>query len=312
MAVPRAADVTRRKLDDFLERPLAEIAGPLVRAEMRDPDEIAPDTRVGAYRVRHELGRGGMGVVYLAERDGRSAALKVMRRAAGLDETMLARFRQERGILASLEHPGIARLFDEGVLPDGRPWFAMEYVDGIPIDVYVELHRLPVAARLELFVKVCDAVQHAHAREVIHRDIKPSNILVTTAGAPKLLDFGIAKPTSPSATVLRTRTGQGRLTREYASPEQLRGRRATAASDVYALGLLLFLLLTGRHPGRAGLLERFGLTAPKLGPEFPRELSAVVAKALRRNPSRRYATASELGTRIRTVILSEAKDLTGP
>jgi serine/threonine protein kinase len=293
-----------RRLDDFLERPIAEVAAPLVSAALPDPDAIEPDARIGPYRVVHELGRGGMGVVYLAQRtDGGNVALKIMRQQLDVDETTVARFRQECGILASLEHPGIARLLENGTMPDGRQWFAMEYVDGIPIDAYVEMKRLAVRARLELFAKLCDAVQHAHARQVIHRDIKPSNILVTGAGEPKLLDFGIAKPTSPLAVALRTRTGHGRLTREYASPEQLSGKRATATSDVYALGLLLFLLLTGRHPRRPGgwrrLLERLGLSAPNLGSDLTRELDAVIAKALQRNPRRRYATAGELGAAVR-------------
>src|SRR5690606_25102516 len=214
---------------------------------------LAPGVRVGAYRIVHEIGRGGMGVVYLAERADeefeKRVALKVVKRGMDTDE-VLRRFRHERQILASLEHPNIARLLDGGATSDGRPYLVMEHVEGEPIDAYCDRRRLGIRERLELFRAVCDAVQHAHQRLVVHRDIKPSNILVTAAGEPKLLDFGIAKlldDSSPDATP-HTRTGLRLLTPEYASPEQVRGAPVTTASDVYALGIVLYRLLSGRPP----------------------------------------------------------------
>ncbi len=218
-----------------------------------DDAALAPGVRVGPYRIVHEIGRGGMGAVYLAERADeefdRRVALKVVKRGMDTDE-VLRRFRHERQILASLEHPNIARLLDGGATTDGRPYLVMEYIEGEPIDAYCDRRRLGIRERLELFRVVCDAVQHAHQRLVVHRDIKPSNILVTDAGEPKLLDFGIAKlldDSAPDATP-RTRTGVRMLTPEYASPEQVRGAPVTTASDVYALGVVLYRLLSGRRP----------------------------------------------------------------
>ena len=157
-------------------------------------------TRIGPYRIDRELGRGGMGTVYLAVRGDdqfqKRVALKVLKRGMDTD-AIVQRFRNERQILASLEHPYISGLLDGGTTPDGRPYFAMEYVDGKPIDEYCESHQLDIAARLDLFRKICAAVQHAHQNLVIHRDIKPANMLVTADGTPKLLDFGIAKLLSP-------------------------------------------------------------------------------------------------------------------
>jgi serine/threonine protein kinase len=305
----------RSLLDDFLERPISHVAGPL----LRDADTIAPGTRIGPYRVIRELGRGGMGVVCLGavipsearnlQFDREEVAIKIVARELEMDATSLRRFRDERRILASLEHPGIARLLDDGVTPDGRPWFAMEYVDGIPVDAYATMRQLDVAARLHLFVSVCDAVEYAHRQSIVHRDIKPSNILVGVDDAVKLLDFGIAKLTSPAAgggTRTRTRTGEGRMTPDYASPEQRRGKRATAASDVFALGVLLYKLLTGRHPQRRSgwraVLRRLRGLPPRLGRQFPRELDAIVARAMRRNPERRYPTAGALAADVRAFL----------
>ena len=201
-----------------------------------------------------ELGRGGMGAVYLAERvDGGFAqrvAIKLIKRGMDTDQ-VLARFRAERQILASLDHPNIARLLDGGSTTDGLPYLAMEYIDGQPIDEFADAQTLSIADRLLLFLQVCDAVSYAHGHGVIHRDIKPLNILVTPAGVPKLLDFGIAKVLDdPAAEVTSTITGLRLFTPEYASPEQVEGRHATAASDVYALGVVLYELLTGRSPYR--------------------------------------------------------------
>jgi serine/threonine protein kinase/tetratricopeptide (TPR) repeat protein len=229
----------------FIQVPAAKLGGAA--------EEPSAGRRVGAYRVVRELGRGGMGAVYLAERaDGgftQRVAIKLIKRGMDTDH-VLARFRTERQILASLDHPNIARLLDGGSTDEGLPYLAMEYIDGRPIDVFADEHRLTVADRLRLFLQVCDAVSYAHGRGVIHRDIKPLNILVTPAGVPKLLDFGIAKVLGEADEVTSTVTGLRLLTPEYASPEQVEGRHATTASDVYSLGVVLYELLTGRSPYR--------------------------------------------------------------
>jgi serine/threonine protein kinase/tetratricopeptide (TPR) repeat protein len=210
---------------------------------------------IGPYRVVRVLGRGGMGTVYLAERaDGefeQRVALKVVRRSfAGA--SLARRFRQERQILASLNHPNIARLLDGGISSDGEPYLAMEYVEGARIDEYAAARALSTVERLRLFRQVCAAVQYAHQNLVVHRDIKPSNILVTEDGVPKLLDFGIAKLLNPADADAgaQTLTELGVMTPEYASPEQVRGESVTTATDVYSLGVVLYELLAGRRPYR--------------------------------------------------------------
>ena len=237
---------------DFISEPAVVIPGFVLAHE----DDARVGSKVGAYRLVRALGRGGMGAVYLAERDDGAftlrVAIKLIKRGMDTDQ-VLTRFRAERQILASLDHPHIARLLDGGTTPDGSPYLAMEYIEGEPIDAFAETARLDVDHRLRLFLQVCDAVAYAHSKGVIHRDIKPLNTLVTPAGVPKLLDFGIAKvlhdsPDENTTTV----TGMRLLTPEYASPEQIEGRGATVASDVYALGVLLYELLTGRSPYRLG------------------------------------------------------------
>jgi len=208
---------------------------------------------IGLYKITREIGRGGMGTVYLATRDDdqfeQQVAIKVVRRGMDTD-LVLARFRNERQILAGFDHPNIARLFDGGSTETGLPYFIMEYVEGQAIDEYCDSRRLSTAARLELFRTVCLAVQYAHQNLVIHRDIKPSNILVTVEGVPKLLDFGIAKLLHSEATpgTATTAIVQRLMTPEYASPEQVRGERVTTVSDVYSLGVLLYELLSGHSP----------------------------------------------------------------
>lgn len=214
-------------------------------------------TTVGPYQIRRVLGHGGMGIVYLAERQvGRvcqKVALKVVR-AEGQNQVELGRrFEQEREILASFDHPDIARLLDVGTTPEGRPYLVMEYVEGEPINAYCDRRTLSVADRVRLFQTVCAAVEYAHQRGVIHRDLKPGNILVSAQGVVKLLDFGIAKLTGvelPRETL--TRTGLNPMTVEYASPEQLRGEPVTTTTDVYSLGVILYELLTGHRPYRLG------------------------------------------------------------
>ena len=221
-----------------------------------DNDASAAPPHAEGLRFIRELGRGGLGSVWLAMQETaefrRPVAVKLVRR--GMDtEDILRRFALERQLLAGLEHPHIVRLYGAGSTSDGRPFFVMEYVDGIAIDRFCDQRRLKIAQRLELFVQICSAVQYAHARLVVHRDLKPSNIIVTTDGVVKLLDFGIAKlvdsalsPVHIDPTSAETRV----LTPEYASPEQIRGQALGTASDIYTLGVVLFELLTGHRPYR--------------------------------------------------------------
>ena len=225
---------------------------PLVRAE--DAATLAVGQRVGPYTLVRQIGEGGMGVVFEATREdvGKVVALKLVRHGRLASAEHLRRFRLEQRVLARLEHANVARLLDAGVTDSGLPYLVMEYVDGQPIDRHCDAHRLTVEQRLSLFGQVCDAVQYAHRHLVVHRDLKPSNISVTSDGLVKLLDFGIAALLADdgSADGRATRTGLAMLTPEYAAPEQVSGGAVTTASDVYALGLLLFELLTGQRPFR--------------------------------------------------------------
>jgi serine/threonine protein kinase/tetratricopeptide (TPR) repeat protein len=265
------------KAGEFIQVPAATLGG------MGAADESLEGRRIGPYRVVRVLGRGGMGAVYLAERaDGsftQRVAIKLIKRGMDTDH-VLARFRAERQILASLNHPNIARLLDGGSTADGLPYLVMEYIDGQPIDAYADAGHLSVPDRLRLFLDVCDAVSHAHGQGVIHRDIKPLNILVTPAGDPKLLDFGIAKVLDDADEVTSTVTGLRLLTPEYASPEQVEGRHATAASDVYSLGVVLYELLTGRSPYR-------------LPSRAPRDVAAAVCTTEPERPSAAVTRAPE-------------------
>ena len=235
------------RTEGFLDRNVLGVADALMSAPRID-------RQIGPYRVRRELGRGGMGVVYLAERtDGqyrRQVAVKLLRNSPDAEE-LHRRFLAERQILASLNHPNIAQLLDGGVTDGQLPYLVMEYVDGVPITTYCDRQRLGIEERLQLFRDVCAAVHHAHQNLVIHRDIKPSNILVTEDRRVKLLDFGIAKllnPTFGPDDQPLTRTEWRVMTPEYASPEQVRGDSLTTASDVYTLGVVLYELLCGRRP----------------------------------------------------------------
>ncbi len=215
-----------------------------------------PDPKVvDDYRIIRRIGKGGMGVVYLAEKQGddikRQVALKLLKRGTDTDE-VLSRFRLERTVLAALDHPNIAKLYDAGTDESGRPYFVMEYVQGQAIDDFADANALSIESRLILFRKVCDAVHHAHQNLVVHRDIKPQNIVVTPSGEPKLLDFGIAKLLNPdlSHAGIHTAPLLQLMTPEYASPEQVRGGLVGTSSDVYSLGVLLYELLTGHRPLR--------------------------------------------------------------
>ncbi|HEY8507440.1 MAG TPA: protein kinase, partial [Steroidobacteraceae bacterium] len=273
-----------------------------------------PGDQVGPYRLVRQLGAGGMGTVWLAERtDGlipRPVALKLPHRArqhAGLAE----RIAREREILASLNHPNIARLYDAGISSDGQPYLALEYIAGVPIDVYCDQHRLDIEARLQLFLQVARAVAHAHTKLVVHRDLKPGNILVTEDGQARLLDFGVAKLLDPqSGNPGLTEFAGPAMTPDYASPEQIAGEPITTASDVYALGVVLYELLTHQRPYKLKRQSRGALEEAILhgDPEPPSrvapepatrkrlrgELDAIVLKALKKNIDERYVTVNAL------------------
>jgi dipeptidyl aminopeptidase/acylaminoacyl peptidase len=267
--------------------------------------------RVGAYRLVREIGRGGMSRVFLAERsDGefeRQVALKLLR--PGFDSDIdVMRFRAERQILATLDHPNIARLLDGGVTDDALPYLVLEYIDGVPIDRYCDSRGLSTPQRLELFLSIADAVEYAHRNSVVHRDLKPSNILVTSDGTVKLLDFGVAKLLEQQVPGARptTRTTHRWMTPDYAAPEQIRGKGITPRTDVYQLGAALYELLAGRTPfDRCGdtihELERAILEQDpdSLGQTLGADLDAIVGKALRKNPDERYASAIEFADDVR-------------
>jgi serine/threonine-protein kinase len=317
---------------DFMQSPAVALG-----AELFD-DSLGAAPAVpefaGPFRIVRELGHGGMGVVYLAERAGaefrQRVALKLVRHL-GARDAVRQRFLEERRILALLEHPRIAHLVDGGLTNEGLPYFAMELVEGEPIDAYCDAHHLPVEQRVDLLMDVCDAVQYAHEHFVIHRDLKPSNILVRTDGQIKLLDFGVAKLLDPLEAVNGdnpTQTGAAALSPQYAAPEQVRGQPVSAATDTYALGVLSYELLTGRRPydvqGRtpaelehivcevepprasATLGDRDGTaddlarararatTPDPLRRRLRGDLDVIVAKALHKDPTRRYASAAAL------------------
>src|SRR5262245_59374056 len=298
---------------DFIQDPaMAGSGARAVAAVLHRATGVAAGRTIGPYRVVRELGSGGMGVVYLADRADaafeKQVALKVVRGAFATES--LARLVEERRILATLEHPNIARLLDGGSTEDGVPYIVMEYVDGVPLDAYCETRPLTVPQRLSLFNEVCSAVQYAHQRLVIHRDLKAHNILVAADGTPKLLDFGVARLLDPGpAAEDQTRTAVRALTLAAASPEQVRGERVTVTSDVYALGILLFRLLTGESPygpvhrsdaelARAICEEpppRPSAVAPAERRRALRgDLDWIVLTALRKEPERRYASVAQL------------------
>ena len=310
--------------DDFLDPGSGDAFG-------RSAPSVSPlrGRTLGTYRVEREIGRGGMGVVYegrhIDPRLDKRVAIKTLAIGVAREE-LRARFSREQRILARLTHANIATLYDGGTTDDGIPYLIMEYVDGQRLDVWCELHQRTIPQRIDLFRQVCDAVQFAHANLVVHRDLKPGNILVTDHGVVKLLDFGIAKLTTPDddvsgpATEL-TRAGSTPLTTAFASPEQIQGIDVTTASDVYSLGVILYHLLTGAAPHiRDGLspddARRIVLTQPPRAPSdaatgthpsqsgvanvaalrslLRGELDAILLMALRAEPSRRYATVAAL------------------
>jgi eukaryotic-like serine/threonine-protein kinase len=271
-------------------------------------------TRLGPWRVVRILGRGGMGTVYLAERaDGQyqqQAALKLVSQGSG-GRHLIERFRTERQVLARLAHPNIARLLDGGFASDGRPYLVMELVDGAPITQWCRARNLSVHERLRLFRVVCEAVQHAHGALVVHRDLKPANIFVSSAGEVKLLDFGIAKLLEPASFGIDVPMTRGELlfTPEYAAPEQLLGEAITTASDVYALGVVLYELLTGERPlaleGKTPVELERAIASTRIVPPSERnglrrgdDLDCIVLTSLRVQPERRYVSAAQLAEEI--------------
>ena len=243
--------------------------------------------RIGAYEIIREIGAGGMGVIYLAARADENyrqqVAIKLIHQGLG-NRFVSERFVAERQILASLNHPNIARLLDGGATEDGCPYLVMEYIDGLPIDEYCDSERLSTIDRLKLFRTVSSAVQFAHQSLVIHRDIKPGNILVGPEGIPKLLDFGIAKILTPQTvghSPEQTATALRLMTPDFASPEQVRGDPITTASDIYSLGVLLYKLLTGHHPYR--------FKTP-----LPQEIERVVCEQQPEAPSTAISTVEEI------------------
>jgi serine/threonine protein kinase len=321
---------------DFLNAPLAQAASALA-------SQVVPDAllgrRIGSYQIMGQIGVGGMGEVYRAFRADdeykKQVAIKLVR-AGQASDFVVNRFKNERQILASLDHQNIARLLDGGTTQNGVPYFVMELIEGLPIDQYCDTHKLPITERLKLFVQVCSAVQYAHRHLFIHRDIKPSNVLVTAEGVPKLLDFGIAKILEGGADVAQlepTLTFFRVLTPGYASPEQVKGATITTSSDIYSLGVALYVLLTGRSPyqltkptseeiaravcevepekpsavvrrtmadgketARIALADVAALregSVEKLSKRLRGDLDDIVLMALRKEPQRRYASVEQ-------------------
>jgi len=303
----------RHAVEDLLRASTQAEANPLwnetaIRNEARFQAANDDATTLDRYRLIERIGAGGMGVVYKAVRaDDEFSKLVAVKIVQDSDPVTAARLRQERQILAGLEHPNIARLLDGGTTADGRPFLVMEYVDGVPIDRYVAERQPPLRELIELFRKICSAVSYAHRNLIVHRDLKPGNILVTADGQPMLLDFGIAKLLDGSAQ--RTKTGAGALTPEYASPEQVLGAPITTASDIYSLGVLLYELVSGTRLYRETaspleLAQAITTQAPPplgahKGRRFDSDLENIVQMTLRKEPERRYASADLLAEDLR-------------
>jgi serine/threonine-protein kinase len=313
--------LARDTTEDFIEKPIAGVAVSL----SSEPGDDSAGNRVGPYRLTRLVGRGGMGAVYEAVRDDaqfqQQVAIKLIK--GGMDSDFVRdRFLRERQILASLDHPHIARLLDGGATADGQPYFVMEFVAGEPIIEYCSRRKLSLTEKLKLFRDVCSAVQHAHQKLVVHRDLKPSNIMINKEGAPKLLDFGIAKllAPDPGEAITRTETAIRLMTPDYASPEQVRGGAITTATDVYSLGVVFYELLTERRPyqfetyspleieraicdteaPRPSEAARQHADAPaKLARQLAGDLDNIALMALRKEPERRYHSVEQFSEDIR-------------
>ncbi|MBL8346891.1 MAG: serine/threonine protein kinase [Rubrivivax sp.] len=316
--VPELARLLARaavETDTFMRQPAAAALDELAAAQQPD----AAGDLIGPWRLLQPLGEGGMATVWRAERaDGslaREVALKLPR--LGWSAGLVQRMARERDLLAALEHPHIARLYDAGVTEGGRPWLAMERVAGLPIDDHCRRHGLEPDAVLQLALQVCDALAHAHARLIVHRDLKPANILVTEQGEVRLLDFGVGKLLQEDGTPAShlTQVLGNALTPDYASPEQIAGKPVTVATDVYSLGVVLYELLSGQRPYRLGRQSTAALEEAILAADVPRasaratdrararalrgDLDAVLAKALAKNPARRYTSVESLAADLR-------------
>jgi eukaryotic-like serine/threonine-protein kinase len=310
----------RRELSAMLEGEGSGLTHVLEGAAvaMVEMDDRWTGRRMGPYRVVRQLGAGGMGAVFLAVRDDdqyrKDVAVKTLKFDAG-DAVMLSRFRHERQILAHLEHPNIARLLDGGTTAEGTPYIVLEYVAGVSITTYCQEQKLSLEQRLRLFRQVCDAVQYAHRNLIVHRDIKPGNILVTAEGAPKLLDFGIAKLLDPGSmegaeSMAATATGLHLMTPDYASPEQVRGEAISTASDVYSLGAVLYQLLTGERPhelktyaaeevARVVCLGEIRRPSAHGNRRLRGDLDTIVLKAMQKEAARRYSSVEQFSEDIR-------------
>lgn len=322
--------------DTFLETP-AQVPESVAReaAALSSGTGVEAGTLIGAYRTLRELGRGGMGSVYLAVRSDdtfrKLVAIKLMHGDLR-DQDFVRRFKQERQILAALDHPNIARIIDGGTTPDNMPYYVMDYVDGKPLDAYCNQHQLSLPDRLKLFCQISSAVHYLHENLVIHRDLKPSNILVTAEGIPKLLDFGIAKIQQPgTGPTLLSGGPMMMMTPSYASPEQFAGQPVTRSSDIYTLGVILYELLTGKLPFATedgGMAKMYalqqGIEPPRpstnIREDLPRsrettvqlrkriagDLDKIVMMALQKDPARRYQTAQALSDDIARYLNGEA------
>ncbi|HEY7212298.1 MAG TPA: protein kinase [Bryobacteraceae bacterium] len=290
---------------DFLDRPVVSVNS-VLDSEMLAAGGKLIGARIGAYRLEKEIGRGGMGEVYLATRADsefdQRVAIKLIRNGAE-SAPAIRRFRQERQIVARLENTYIARLLDGGTTANGFPYFVMEYVEGQPINEYCEANSLTTRDRLSLFIKVCSAVQYAHERNIIHRDLKPGNILVKADGTPKLLDFGIAKILEIEAAagidLEATHHTFRMLTPAYASPEQLHGETATMRSDIYSLGVVLYELLCGRRPDQAYLDRRDADSSCTRETHLSAHLRAIVLRSIHADPLQRYASIESFSADVR-------------
>lgn len=312
----------------FIDQPLVTINS----TQILDGRTSFKENQIGPYKLIREIGTGGMGQVYLAARNDdqfdQYAAIKVIRKEFVTDDSV-RRFHAERQILASLNHTHIARLFDGGSTEDGLPWFAMEYIEGVPFIQYCDQHKIPVQKRLRMFLSVCTAVQYAHQNLVVHRDLKPGNILITNNETPKLLDFGIAKLIQDESDSAPFQTRRQMMTVEYASPEQNRGESISTSTDIYSLGVILNELLSGTLPhdlvgknpveidkifqnrkpknpsdcingnNEADIAESRSTTADKLRRQLKGDLDSIVSKALRYEPAERYSSVEQLSNDIR-------------
>jgi serine/threonine-protein kinase len=310
--------------ENFIEKP-AVVVSDLVTDEK---NQSVIGKQIGSYKIEKEIGRGGMGAVYLATRADeefqKRVAIKLIKRGYDTDD-IIRRFRHERQILAALDHPNITRLIDGGATEDGLPFLVMDYVEGLSLNQYCDERRLDIKERLKLFLQICSAVSYAHQNLIIHRDIKPSNILVTKEGTPKLLDFGIAKLLSPNTglTVDKTLAATQAMTPEYASPEQILGQPVTTATDVYSLGVLLYELLTGHRPFKiktnspseitriiadsepekpSSIVTRgrkIGNWQSAIGNQLKGDLDNIVLMAMRKEAERRYSSVEQFATDIK-------------